>query len=118
MRNETSDGQDTADIERLAAGHDAALNDLIGRHGEPLFHFLIRLLQNETDAGDLAQETFVRVYQNYRKFDPEQKFSTWLYAIAVNLARDRLRWRLRHPQISLDAQSEETGARIADVLTA
>src|SRR5437870_11619146 len=117
MSNETSDGQDTADIERLAAGHDAALNDLIERHGEPLFHFLIRLLQNETDAGDLAQEIFVRVYQNYRMFDPQQKFSTWLYAIAVNFARDRLRWRLRHPKIALDEQSEVSGYRIADLLT-
>ena len=94
---------------RLAAGHEAALNDLMERHGERLFHYLIRSLQNEDEAADLAQETFVRVYQNCAKFDKQQKFSTWLYAIASNLVRDRYRWRKRHPQVSLDAENEATG---------
>ncbi len=116
MSTETSDGRDAEDMERLAAGHDAALNDLMGRHGEPVFHFLIRVLQNETDAADLAQEAFVRVYQNRLKFDRGRKFSTWLYAIAANLARDRVRWRLRHPQVSLDAENEETGGTLADAV--
>ena len=116
MSTEISDGQDAADMEHLAAGRDAALNDLMERHSEPLFHFLIRLLHDEADATDLAQETFVRVYQNCRKFDLGQKFSTWLYTIATNLARDRLRWRLRHPQVSLDAENDETGAKLGDVL--
>jgi RNA polymerase sigma-70 factor, ECF subfamily len=89
---------------------------LMERYGQPIFHYLIRILQNEADAADLAQETFVRVYQNCRKFDPGQKFSTWLYAIATNLARDRLRWRQRHPQVSLDAENEESGAKLGDVL--
>ena len=94
---------------RLAAGHEAALNNLMERHGERLFHYLIRSLQNEDEAADLAQETFVRVYQNCAKFDARQKFSTWLYAIASNLVRDRYRWRKRHPQVSLDAENEATG---------
>jgi RNA polymerase sigma-70 factor (ECF subfamily) len=117
MSTETGDDRDVVDMRRLAAGHDAALNDLMERHGQPLFHFLLRLLHHETDAADLAQESFVRVYQNCRKFNPNRKFSTWLYTIATNLARDRLRWRLRHPQVSLDAESDETGAKLSDVLT-
>lgn len=104
-------------MERLAAGHDSALNGLMERHGERLFHFLIRLLQNEGDAEDLAQESFVRVYQHCSRFDTKQKFTTWLYAIASNLARDRFRWRARHPQVSLDAESEEAGGTLTDVLT-
>lgn len=116
MNTDTSENEDTADMERLAAGHAAALNSLIERHGERLFHFLIRLLQNESDAEDLAQESFVRVYQHCSRFDARQKFSTWLYAIASNLARDRFRWRARHPQVSLDAESEETRGALADRL--
>lgn len=116
MNTDTSENEDTADMERLAAGHAAALNSLIERHSERLFHFLIRLLQNESDAEDLAQESFVRVYQHRSRFDSRQKFSTWLYAIASNLARDRFRWRARHPQVSLDAESEETGGALADRL--
>jgi RNA polymerase sigma-70 factor (ECF subfamily) len=65
----------------------------------------------------LAQETFVRVYQNRAHFDTRQKFSTWLYTIASNLVRDRYRWRTRHPQVSLDAQDGETGTEFVDRLT-
>ena len=94
---------------QLAAGHDAALNHLMERHAEKLFHYLVRALQNEEDAADLAQETFARVFQHRARFDPRQRFSTWLYAIASNLVRDRYRWRKRHPQVSLDAANEATG---------
>ncbi|HEY5911027.1 MAG TPA: RNA polymerase sigma factor [Verrucomicrobiae bacterium] len=99
------DEQDAHDMTRLAGGHPAALNELMDRHGGKLFHYLVRSLQDEGDAADLAQETFVRVYQNRAKFDPTQKFSTWLYAIASNLVRDRYRWRSRHPQVSLEAEA-------------
>jgi len=110
-----SDAQDRSDMGRLSSGDDAALNALMDRHGERLFHYLLRQLNNESDAADLAQETFVRVYQNRTRFDPAHKFSTWLYTIATNLLRDRFRWRQRHPQVSLDAEREEAGA-ILDTL--
>lgn len=103
---------------RLAAGHDAALNTLMERHAEKLFQYLVRSLQNEEDASDLAQETLVRVYQNRKSFDPGQKFSTWLYAIASNLVRDRYRWRQRHPQVSLDAPNEATGEGFGEAFPA
>lgn len=105
----SAEDQDRTDMARLVAGHDAALNELMERHAGKLFHYLVRSLQNEEDAADLAQETFVRVYQNRTKFDPGQKFSTWLYAIATNLVKDRYRYRTRHPQVSLDAENETTG---------
>jgi RNA polymerase sigma-70 factor (ECF subfamily) len=116
--HEHDDPQDSQEMERLAAGHNAALNILMERHAEKLFHYLVRALQNEEDAADLAQETFARVYQNRAKFDPRQKFSTWLYAIASNLVRDRYRWRKRHPQVSLDAANEATGNDFGESLPA
>ena len=116
MNAPKSDEHDMHDMSRLAAGHDAALNELMERHAEKLFHYLVRSLQCEEDAADLAQETFVKVYQSRTRFDPSQKFSTWLYAIASNLVRDRYRWRSRHPQISLDAQSDATGKSFRDSL--
>ena len=100
------DALDRADMERLASGHDAALNALMERHAPKLFNYLIRWLQDEDDAADVAQETFVRVYQNRLKFDLRQRFSAWLYAIATNLVKDRYRWRSRHLQVSLDAGNE------------
>ncbi len=112
MNTTTSDPQDQSDMERLVNGHDAALEELMTRHGERLFHYLIRLLQNESEAADLAQETFARVYLNRAKFKPGHKFSTWLFTIATNLARDRQRWLTRHPQVSIEAtEDHETGLK-------
>jgi RNA polymerase sigma-70 factor (ECF subfamily) len=102
------DELDAQDMARLARGHEAALNDLMERHAEKLFHYLVRSLQDEDDAADLAQEALVKVYLNRAKFDPSRKFTTWLYAIASNLVRERYRWRSRHPQVSLDAENEQT----------
>lgn len=112
-------GDDAADrqaMARLAAGHDAALNELMERHAERLFHYLLRVLQNETEAADLAEEAFVRVCQNRSRFKPENKFSTWLYAIATNLARNLQRYRARHPQVSLEAEHPETGQNFRELL--
>lgn len=108
-RAEDADQRDRADMLRLAAGHHAGLNDLMERHAPKLLNYLARSLQDENHAADLAQETFVRVFQNRTRFDTRMKFSTWLYAIATNLVKDRYRHRTRHPQVSLDAQNEETG---------
>jgi RNA polymerase sigma-70 factor, ECF subfamily len=94
---------DEADMARLVGGHDAALNDLMERHGERLYQYLVRALQNPEDAADLAQEAFIRVYQHRASFDPRRRFSTWLYSIASNLVRNRYRWRLRHPQVALES---------------
>jgi RNA polymerase sigma-70 factor (ECF subfamily) len=107
ITNPDADQQDRADMERLAGGHDAALNDLMERHGAAVFHFLCRMLGNEEDASDLAQETFVRVFKSKESFHRDARFSTWLYTIAANLARNHFRWRSRHPNIPLENQDEE-----------
>ena len=55
MNTTESDAQDQGDMARLIGGDDAALNDLMERHGERLFHYLIRLLRDEEEAEDIAQ---------------------------------------------------------------
>jgi len=107
MDTTEADALDRADMARLAAGQDTALNDLMDRHAPAVFHFLCRMLNHEDDANDLAQETFVRVFRARETFRPTEKFSAWLFTIAANLARNQIRWRTRHPNVSLDA---ETGA--------
>jgi len=115
---ETTDAAslDRADMSRLVAGNDAALNSLMGRYSTPVFHFLFRMLGDEDAANDLAQETFVRVYQHRARFKPDAKFSTWLFAIATNLARNHHRWRSRHPNVSLDATEENSDQTLGDRL--
>ena len=101
MNDPAQEEQDRQDMKRLAAGHDAALGDLMERHGQRLFHYLLRQLSNGADAEDCAQEAFVRVYRHRAKFRSGARFSTWLYAIATNLARDCHRRHARHPETSL-----------------
>jgi RNA polymerase sigma-70 factor (ECF subfamily) len=105
-------------MERLQAGHDTALNDLMERHATSVFHFLCRMLSDEDDANDLAQETFVRVFRARDSFRTSEKFSTWLFTIAANLARNEIRRRGRHPNVSIDAETGGTDVRLADVLPA
>jgi len=109
---------DRADMARLAGGEDAALNDLMDRHAARVFRFLYRMLGSEDDANDLAQETFVRVFRHRARFKPEAKFTTWLYAIAGNLARNHHRGRSRHPNVSFDALAPDTGQSWGDALPA
>jgi RNA polymerase sigma factor (sigma-70 family) len=111
-----SDARDRADMEKLQSGNDAALNDLMERHATPVFHFLCRLTGHEDDANDLAQETFVRVFKSRGSYRSGEKFSTWLFTIAANLARNHFRWRTRHPNVSMDAESPETGQTVGSTL--
>jgi RNA polymerase sigma-70 factor, ECF subfamily len=87
---------------RLIAGDDLALNELMERWQKPLHSFILRYVGNYADSIELAEETFVRVYQHRSRFNFKSKFSTWLFTIATNLCRHHTRWRKRHPTISLD----------------
>ena len=107
---------DQADMAKLQSGYPDALNDLMARHATPIFHFLCRMVGNEDDANDLAQETFVRVFKSCNSFRAEQKFSSWLFTIAANLARNQYRWRARHPQLSLDAENPVTEQSLGSML--
>jgi RNA polymerase sigma-70 factor (ECF subfamily) len=113
-----ADAHDRVDMERLIAGHDAALNDLMERHATPMFHFLCRMVGNKDDANDLAQETFVRVFRARASFRMNEKFSTWLYTIAANLARNHFRWRARHPNVSLEAETGDSEQTLGSLLPA
>ena len=118
MSNPEAEAQDRADMQRFQSGQETALNDLMSRHATVLFHFLWRLTGSEDDANDLAQETFVRVFKARDSFCAGHKFSTWLYAIAANLARNHHRWRQRHPNVSLEAESTETEQSLGSTLPA
>ena len=106
---------DHAAMARLRAGDDLALNEIIDRWRQRVTSFLSRMTGNETAAIDLAQETFVRVYQSRERFRPKGEFSTWLFTIAANLGRQHFRWQRRHPAISMEAAQRDAdlGQRLA-----
>lgn len=96
-----ADASDKADMQSLAGGNPQALDALMQRHAVQVAGFLYRVLQS-SDAEDLTQEVFLRVFKHANQYDSHQKFSTWLFAIASNLAKNHKRWWFRHPTESLD----------------
>lgn len=94
-------------IHALQSGDDSALNELMIRHREPLFHFAFRMVRNEAAARDIVQEAFVRAYFGAAKFKPKASVKTWLYSIALNLTRDHVRRSAkRRGEVSLDAEHQ------------
>ena len=98
---------------RLKNGEDRILNELMARWQQSLVGFIYRYIGHETDALDLAQETFVRVYATRRRYTVRGKFSTWLFAIAANLCRNYLRRRRRRGE-SVPETSDMEYAEFAD----
>ena len=101
---------------RLKNGEDSILNELMSRWQQSLVAFICRCIGNETDALDLAQETFVRVYQIRHRYTVRAKFSTFLFAIAANLCRNHLR-RRRHREESVPESWDTENAELAESLS-
>lgn len=97
----------------LAGGKVVALDALMLRWQRPLHDFLRRHLGHEADALDLAQESFVRVYRHRADYRVGARFSTWLFQIALNLARDHARKRSRRRTDSLEAADPAWAATLA-----
>lgn len=108
------DAPDSELMSRLAAGEDLALNEIMSRWSGRVSAFLYRMTGQRETAVDLAQETFVKLYQARERYRPQGNFSTYLFAIAANLARNHSRWKARHPTISLDADDSESFPEPAD----
>ena len=69
----------------------AEFDSVVAHFERPLISYLYRFVFHAETAADLAQETFVKAYQNLHRYDAGRRFSTWLFAIASNLAKDHLR---------------------------
>lgn len=85
--------RDAALFQRIAAGDALAFRELSSLHLTMVVTYAARILGNQTDAEDVAQDTFVRVWQKAASYEPRARARTWLLAIAHNLALDRLRQR-------------------------
>jgi len=84
-------------------GQRFAFHELVSRYQERLLNFIYRTIGDRDRAEDLVQETFVRVYRHLHRFDQSKKFSTWIYTIASNLAKNELRNRSRNPLVLFQA---------------
>ena len=80
-------------VEQARQGDQRAFGKLVQAYQKPVFNLTYRMLGNAQEAEDAAQETFLRAYSSLRQYQPEHKFSTWLFAIANHHCIDRLRKR-------------------------
>ncbi|OWR76001.1 RNA polymerase sigma70 [Porphyromonas gingivalis SJD4] len=80
-------------ISAVQAGDTESFTPLVERYSDMLYALLCRLLQDEEDAADLLQDTFVKAFRHIGRFDGRSSFSTWIYRIAYNEAIDHLRRR-------------------------
>lgn len=83
--------EDSQYVALCRAGEPAAFEVLVRRHQKRMFNIAYRMTGNYEDAGDVVQEAFLSAYRTIKQFRGEAKFSTWLYGIVVNHARNRLR---------------------------
>ena len=95
--------EDRALMARVQTGDEAAFGALMERWERPVKSVIARLVFNVTEADELAQETMVRVWQQREKFQVGAEVRPWVFSIAVNLARNRLRWWRRRPEVALEA---------------
>ncbi len=88
-------------------GDVSAFNDLVARWEGKLYSFVYRYLGDSEEARDICQESFVRAYSHLYGFRGQSKFSSWLYQIALNLCRSKLRRQRAHPVVSIDDREAE-----------
>src|SRR5438093_9673258 len=90
---------DSEVVQAFLDGDQRAFGELVRRYDNRLLNFVYRTVGDRERAQDLVQETFVRVYRHLARFDQSKKFSTWIYTIASNLAKNELRNRSRNPLV-------------------
>lgn len=93
-------------VEACRAGESSAFDVLVARWEDRVRGAAWRVLGSEDEAREVAHETFIKAFRGLAGFKREARFSSWLYQIALNLCRDRLRRRRSRPTVSLDEMAE------------
>ena len=100
-------------VSGILQGRTELFSELVGEFQKPIYNLALRMTGSPDDAADLTQEIFVRAWINLGRYDPQRKFFTWLYTLALNLIRNHLKKSSRpfshgaHPFYDLSLSSEE-----------
>ncbi len=109
------DESDEELMRRLAAGDTAALTPIVQRHQERVIRLAQRFLGRADLAEDVAQDAFVKLYRSAAMYQPEARFTTWLYRLVANLCWDRRRGLARARRRE---QEHDGAATVPDAATA
>jgi RNA polymerase sigma-70 factor (ECF subfamily) len=108
------DAEDIRLMELVSAEDTDAFEQLVERHQRLVVGTVGRMLGTHSDAEDIAQQVFLRVWRNAKRYVPRAKFTTWLLKITRNLVFNELRRRSRHPQVPLQSEPEEEERPLKD----
>jgi RNA polymerase sigma-70 factor (ECF subfamily) len=111
---------DEAFLEDLKAGNAQAFDTLISRYSSDVYGLLFRLTQDAEEAADLAQETFIKALRSIGSFRGDAELKTWLFRIAINETRNRVRWwrrRKREHTVSIDDTVGGSDMRVGETLS-
>jgi RNA polymerase sigma-70 factor (ECF subfamily) len=97
---------DSGVVAAYLGGRTQAFQELVERYQKRLLNFVYRTIGDRERAEDLVQEVFIRVHRHLHRFDQTKKFSTWIYTIASNLAKNELRNRSRNPLVLFQAMKK------------
>lgn len=105
-------------INRTEAGEREAFDDLVRKYQKQLYAMLYRMVGNHEDASDLLQKAFVKAFTGLRTFERRAAFKTWLYQIAINLAKNVYRDRARIEQVPIDDVIIRRNPRVLETMIA
>jgi len=104
-------------MEKFQSGYEQAFNLLVDRYQDRLHNFLYRYTHDHQDCEDLVQETFYRVFRSRHSYERIAKFSTWMYTIAINLAKSLYKKKKRMTKVTIHKDpddSEDRPMKLAD----
>lgn len=109
-------------VDRFKNGDQSAFDEMVSRYWDRIYSMVHQLLRNQQDAEEVTQDAFIRAHRGLANFRGDSAFSTWLYQIATNLARNRYWYwwrRKRDKSVSFDAPvSSENDMTLADIIPA
>lgn len=103
-------------IKKFLNGDVNAFNTLVWRWEKSVYNFILRYIGDREESQDICQKTFIRVYRKLNLLRDTEKFSTWLYQIAINICRDEIKSRSRRKTCSLDHLQENSNGAQSGVL--
>jgi RNA polymerase sigma-70 factor, ECF subfamily len=103
---------DFALMERVGAGDHQAFRQLVERHQQAVIGTVAKMLGNASEAEDIAQQVFLRIWRNAKRYRPDAKFTTYLYTITRNLVFNETRRKSRKKEVSSDAREENSNQLI------
>lgn len=112
----TRDVSDEALLEKFRQGDPRSFEELMRRHRNPLYNFILRSVRQPQTAEEILQDAWIRMIQGARDFHNASKFSTWAYTVARNLCIDHARKAAlrRHPSLDEPSRRGEDGPTLGE----